>query len=126
MSRSIVCPAAGRRLVAALLLGASLAPAACARGGRSAAVAPEARTTVRVRNQGFLDMNVYVIRGGARYRLGTATGNSTSVFTIPASIVQPLTPLRFLADPIGGNRTPVSEEITVSPGDEVGLLIPPV
>jgi hypothetical protein len=36
-----------------------------------------------------------------------------------------ITTLRFFADPIGGNRTPVSEEITVQEGDEVGLRIPP-
>jgi hypothetical protein len=36
-----------------------------------------------------------------------------------------LTSLRFLADPIGSNRTPISEEITVEVGDEVVLRIPP-
>jgi hypothetical protein len=34
-------------------------------------------------------------------------------------------PIRFQADPIGGNRTPFSEEITVSPGETVVLRIPP-
>jgi hypothetical protein len=78
-----------------------------------------------VRNQNFLDMNVYVVRGGVRSRLGTATGNSTVTLRIPPTFVQALTVLRFQADPIGGRATPVSEEITVSPGDEVTLLIPP-
>ena len=31
----------------------------------------------------------------------------------------------FLADPIGSNRTPVSDEITVQPGDQVRLVLPP-
>ena len=70
-------------------------------------------------------MTVYAVRGGVRVRLGIVTGNQTSVFTIPRTLVQPATQLRFLANPIGGRRQPVSEEITVSPGDEVSLIIPP-
>ena len=104
-------------------------PAACARNPKPDPNAvPEEQvgpTTVRVQNQGFLDVTVYVVRGGVRSRLGLVTGNSTAVLTIPKTFVQPLTPLRFIANPIGGQRQPVSEEITVSPGDEVGLVIPP-
>jgi hypothetical protein len=37
-----------------------------------------------------------------------------------------MTPLRFIADPIGGNRASVSQEITVVPGDTVVLTIPPI
>jgi hypothetical protein len=33
--------------------------------------------------------------------------------------------LSFQADPIGSSGAPISEEITVSEGDEVGLRIPP-
>lgn len=84
------------------------------------------RTVVRVENLGFPDVTVYVIRGGSqRIRLGIAGGNRTSVLTLPANLVQFPTPLRFLADPIGSNRTPISTEITVNPGDEVVLQIPP-
>lgn len=122
-----------RRTRAALLFAAVVAAgtftaSACARAPRRAgrgAPEPQAVTTVRVQNQNFLDMNVYVIQGGARSRLGTATGNSTTRFTIPATLVHTLSQLRFLADPIGGRGSPVSEEITVSPGDEVTLTIPP-
>jgi hypothetical protein len=114
-------------LAAALAAGVA-SVAACARparGGARPARAPQEATTVRVQNQSFLDMNVYVVRGGVRARLGTVSGNSTARFTIPVSYVQTLTPLRFLADPIGARSAPVSEEITVSPGDEVTLTIPP-
>jgi len=41
-------------------------------------------------------------------------------------LVSGLTPLRFVADPIGGNRASVSQEITVAPGDTVVLMIPPI
>jgi hypothetical protein len=83
-------------------------------------------TVVEVDNQGFLDMTVYAARSSQRVRLGIATGNRKTHFTIPSYLVSGLTPLRFVADPIGGRRASVSQEITVAPGDTVGLMIPPV
>lgn len=80
---------------------------------------------VRVENQGFTDMVIYAISSGQRVRLGLATGNSTKTFTIPPYLARGAGPIRFLADPIGGNRAPVSEEMNVQPGDLVTLTIPP-
>lgn len=98
--------------------------AACA--GRSQDPEPEpSGAVVQVQNQGFSDMVVYAVSGGQRIRLGVATGNSTRSFTIPRHLVRGAGPVRFLADPIGGNRTPVSEELIVQPGDVVTLTIPP-
>lgn len=81
--------------------------------------------TAQVDTQGFLDMTVFAARSSQRVRLGTATGNSKTNFTVPASLASSLTPLRFIADPIGSNRASVSQEITVAPGDTVVLTIPP-
>ncbi len=83
-------------------------------------------TVVEVDNQGFLDMTVYAARSSQRVRLGNATGNSKTNFTVPSSLLGGLTTLRFIADPIGGRRASVSQEITVAPGDTVVLTIPPV
>ncbi len=82
------------------------------------------RTTLLVDNRGPVDMTIYAIRGAQRYRLGTCPGTTQMRFTIPSSMVFGATPMRFLADPIGSNRTPISNEIPVRPGDEVRLLIP--
>jgi hypothetical protein len=79
-----------------------------------------------VDNQGFIDMDVFTLRSSQRFRLGTAPGVSKSSFTIPPSLVSGLTPLRFIADPIGGSRASVSQEITVAPGDTVVMTIPPI
>ncbi len=84
-----------------------------------------APTVVQVDNQGFLDMTVYAARSSQRVRLGIATGNNKTNFNIPSVLMGGLTPLRFVADPIGGQRASVSEEITVAPGDTVVLTIPP-
>jgi hypothetical protein len=80
---------------------------------------------LQVENRGFADMVVYAVSGAQRVRLGIATGNSTKSFTIPPTLVRGAGALRFLADPIGGTRTPISEDIVVQPGDIVSLTIPP-
>jgi hypothetical protein len=82
-------------------------------------------TVVAVDNQGFADMTVYAVRNSQRIRLGIATGSSKTHLTIPRSVATGLATLRFIADPIGGRRNSVSEEITVAPGDTVVLMIPP-
>jgi len=88
--------------------------------------AAQAPTTLQVLNQQFTNMTIYVLRSGQRFRLGLATGNATTAFVIPRTLVrQQLIQLRFLADPIGGSGAPISDEITVSPGDSVQLTIPP-
>jgi hypothetical protein len=107
-------------LVAAV---ASIAACASAAGKQAAAARP--RTMVEVDNQALADMNIYLVRGGQRIRLGMATGLSKTQFTIPQGIVFGSTSLRFMADPVGGRATPVSEEITVVEGEVVVLRIPP-
>ena len=82
-------------------------------------------TTLRVENRSFADMTVYVLRSSQRIRLGNAIGHTDTKFVVPAQLIFGATPLRFIADPIAGNRASVSEEITVSPGDSITLLIPP-
>jgi len=86
---------------------------------------PSQPTVVQVDNQGFLDMTVYAARSTQRVRLGIATGGSKTNFNIPSVLMSGLTPLHFVADPIGGRRASVSQEITVAPGDTVVLTIPP-
>ena len=116
-----------RRLFLPLMLVA--AAAACSRSRGAAEVEGEGesrpQTYVRVTNQAFLDMNVYVVRGGQRIRLGTVGANQTVRFRIPDNVVFGATQLRFLTDPIGSQRVSQSFDILVSPGDEVVMTIPP-
>lgn len=112
-------------ILAAAVLG--LAPLACVHHARSGELAPvNGPATLKVENQGFSDMDIYALSsGGARVRLGTATGNATTRFTIPSYMLGGAQELRFRAEPIGGTRAPVSDRIFVSPGDSVTLIIPP-
>lgn len=86
----------------------------------------QATTRVHVENRAFLDMNVYVIGdGGSRQRLGTVTGNTDQEFVIPEYIIGPANSVRFLVEPIGSNRAPISNSLSVRPGETVTLTIPP-
>jgi hypothetical protein len=108
-----------------LVASLSLVAGACHGLGRGSGVEP-ARASIRVDNEGFSDMTVYALRSAQRVRLGLAPGHANTVFTVPSALMNGLTQLRFIADPIGGARPSVSEEITVAPGDSVTLTIPPL
>jgi hypothetical protein len=104
-----------------------VALAACAGiGGGSGNPSPSEPTVVEVDNEGFADMTIYAVRTSQRFRLGIATGNSKTRLAIPTSVSSGLSTLRFIADPIGGRRNSVSQEITIAPGDTVVLTIPPI
>lgn len=107
----------------ALLVGATAA--ACAPRPISEEIHTGPTATLRVDNQATLDVNVYVLRSGQRTRLGTVTALGTHTFVLPRSIVGTAVPVQFLASFIGSNRAPVSEEVVVWEGDEIGLRIPP-
>ena len=106
-------------------VGLAMSLSACAHHVPPAANGPEPDTYVYVDNQGFTDMDIYVISGGQRVRLGTAVGVHESKFKLPGFLVGGLQQVRFLARPIAGNRSPVSEQITIQPGRDVTLTIPP-
>lgn len=121
-----------RRLIVVL---AALAVSACAQAGQSTStgdvvpadsVPNETFGTLRVDNQAFSDMTIYVIEpSGQRSRIGTATGNTITTLRIPSRLLGGARALRFQADPIGGTQTPISQEVTVIPGEVVILTIPP-
>jgi hypothetical protein len=112
-----------RLLISCLALGLALG---CRSGGASTKTdGTNTTTTIDIENHDFNDMTVYVLVNGARTRLGIAPGLKTTVLTIPRYLVNGTTYLRFFADPIGGNRTPVSEEIDVSTGDALVMVINP-
>ncbi len=113
------------RLSLALVAISTLGSTGCNRNRVETDIDPNTPTLLVVDNQSFPDMTIYALEGGRRVRLGLAGGNSQTKFTLPKYLVRSLTSIRFQADPIGSARAPVSDEITVSPGDQVTLRIPP-
>ena len=83
-------------------------------------------TRVEVRNQNYLDVNVYVWRGSQRMRLGTVSGLSTRALTIPSHLLFGISSLRFELDPVGSRGRPVTNEVSVVKGDGVILTVPPL
>lgn len=115
-------PRAVRSLV--LTLAALLAVAGCTGKGRDAPQ-PGPTASVTVENQAWLDMNVYVLYGGTRVRLGQVSATSTRTFTLSSSVVGLGRELRFMADPVGSNQQAESFSMFVRPNDQVRLTIPP-
>jgi hypothetical protein len=114
----------GHRTVAPLAL--VLVAVACGRTAKAGdEPAPRAETAVKVENQNYLDMNVFVVRGGQRLRLGTVTGLSTQVFMLRPEMIGPASDVQFEIHPIGGRGNTRTETISVQPGDVIELTIPP-
>jgi len=114
-----------------LTLGVVLALAACSRTPPPESdVAPESaatqpRTVLRVTNQNFYDMNVFLVHSGQRSRLGLATGNGlTSTFEFPSQWVVNGT-VRILATPVGAQGADFTQPLQVRPGDVVAVTIQP-
>jgi len=99
--------------------------AACTSLRHSGHAPPAEPTIVEVQNQGFPDMDVYIVDGSRRVRIGFAPGHTTTELTIQESLVSGGRELRFICDPIGSNSKTVSREIFVDQGDKVLLIIPP-
>jgi hypothetical protein len=70
-------------------------------------------------------MHTLAKQNSARLRLGRVTSLSTATMRIPSSQIFGPTPLRFQLDFLAGPRTPLTEQITVTPGDTVVLQVPP-
>jgi hypothetical protein len=99
---------------------------ACSAAGSAPAsgpLPPEEATTVEVANHNWSDMNVYAVRSGMRYRLGTVISMTTERFRLPPGAVSPGAELRLLVDPIGGTRTFNTAPIQVSPGQRIEFTI---
>lgn len=100
--------------------------AACATGSRGGAAAGEVETFVTVENRSWNQVVVYAVRGGAqRLRIGSVPATTNQELKLPRGLVNGATQLRFIVDPIGGSAAPVSHEITVYPGDNIRLQVPP-
>jgi hypothetical protein len=111
-----------RRLILLLPL-IVFANAQCSGRARNSESTGDQDVRVTVRNDAFWDATIYLMRGADRRRLGTVTGNSSSTFTVPRSIVFGLTDLRFIVDWIGRSGGATSETIVAQPGDTIELVI---
>jgi hypothetical protein len=62
---------------------------------------------------------VYLMNGNQSERLGTATGVSTTRFSVPYRRIASGGRLRLRAHPIGGSGSFTSEDVVIQPGQSV-------
>jgi hypothetical protein len=107
-------------------LGAALVVLSCSSAQRTARLSPAEAgdLPLTVTNQNWLDMAIYVVRGGSRFRIGEAVGNSTTLLRIPGSYIVSWT-VQLMADPVGSGDKYVTDAISVAPGEHVQLTVAP-
>lgn len=100
------CPppaTAMRRQFIRVLCGALIASSACFLKGKPGEEAPHREPiVVRVKNENFLDVNVYANVGSMSRRLGMVSGNSTMNLSIDWTATSTGEPIVMTAIPIGG------------------------
>ena len=82
--------------------------------------------TVRVTNNNWLDMRIYVVEtatGRRRFRLGNVTSLSTARFEIPQQVGAELGSLRLVAEPIGSRERLFTDPLQTWPGEFVDWRI---
>jgi hypothetical protein len=89
--------------------------------GEEGELFPETRAGVRVVNNNFYDVTVYLDRSGHRERLGRVTGNRTEVFHFDAHVGI----YAAFAISVQAGRTFTTQRITINPGDEIEVVVPP-
>src|SRR2546430_15060781 len=109
-------PTLRRAWVLIVLPGASPRPAA-------APLNPRAEVAVTVENQNFLDMDVFLVRGGQRIRLGMVSGLSSHILMVRPELIGYGTEVQFEIHPIGGRGGPPPHTSSVRAGGGHSLYI---
>ena len=112
------------RLSRVVPLGALLLTAlGCARNTEEEYTEPSqaanAEVAIVVDNHYWSDVNVYLLYGGVKQRLGMVPSVSTRAFFVPWRQLGSGGAVRLRADPIGGKRGLVSETVLVQPGQQI-------
>jgi hypothetical protein len=93
---------------------------------------PRPKTTVEVENRKTTDLNLYVLNGARRIRLGTVPGMATRNFVIPPHMIGEADRVRFGVEVIGTfgderigseRRFTSEEELPVRAGEQLSLTI---
>ena len=78
--------------------------------------------TITVHNDHWLDVAVYLVRGTARFRIGTVRGLSEETLHLKAGGAEGI-PWQILTDPIGSNHTYLTEPVVLAPGQRLQVNV---
>ena len=88
--------------------------------------APEGASRLIVNNRSLADMDIYLVKSGARTRLGMAPGGKTSEFILMPGQVAGVGTIHFVAEPFGASGRPVtSEPVHIRPSSVTTFDISP-
>ena len=109
--------------------GCALVLAACAPAARESAAgfmpaAPSEKSTVVVRNDYFGEMDVYVLAGATRTRLGSVPTAGTANFRIPGTFLL-RTEIQFQVDPVGPVPPFTYQPLPLRAGNDFELAVAP-
>lgn len=108
------------------MLGVVTVMGAAALAGCGASTGPGPRATpleVRVVNQNRSDINLYLLRGGARSRLGTVVSNDTRVFKLRTLPTTAYVEVQFDVQRIGAEEVYRTPRVSLAPGQGVSLRV---
>lgn len=86
---------------------------------------PTGPTSLRIENQNWLDVNIYVVHDGQRSRLGAATAARTTELAIPPALLGQLGAIRLIADPVGSSKAITSPTVVVKAGTRLVWTLAP-
>lgn len=89
------------------------------RGTATSASPPEGEIALSVTNHNFLDVVIYVRHDGQETRIGTVTGSSTQLFSVPARLLGQGREIQLFGHAIGSSVPARTETIVVQPGQYI-------
>ena len=75
--------------------------------------------TVRVENQNWNTVHVYVVAGGQFQSLGQISSQSSASYEVSATLLGGRKEIRLMADPVGSRESFLTDPILIEPGDLV-------
>jgi hypothetical protein len=93
------------------------------RSQTTSALQTQEAASLTVRNDHWLDVTIYAVRGGTRQRIGTVAGQKTETLPLEKTILAGAGTIRFLVEPIGSAQSHVTESISIGPSDTVELQV---
>ena len=115
------------RLTSLALVAVLSAPAACARGPQSGSLTDdvvaeeegETDVTFQIVSHNPRDVVIYLFLGSSRQRLGMASGNSTTTFTMKWSRLANASVIHLRGEQMGNSDQVVTDALQLKPGGRV-------